>query len=67
MATPSRISAILKLIGLVPVKKGGTGADLSGTGGPGQVVQQPTLGGPFTVGPISGVTDPSRSRWGGWR
>jgi hypothetical protein len=38
--------------GLMPLDKGGTGADLSGSGAPHAVVQQPTLGGPFISAPL---------------
>jgi hypothetical protein len=37
--------------GLVGVANGGTGANLSATGGPGQYVKQVNPGAPFTVGP----------------
>ena len=37
---------------LIAVKYGGSGADLSATGGPGMVVKQDTLGGAFTVGMV---------------
>jgi hypothetical protein len=40
-------------IGILPVVNGGTGANLSGTGGSGKFVRQFTLGGPFTVGTIA--------------
>lgn len=39
--------------GLLSVAVGGSNANLSGTGGANQVVQQPTLGGPFTVGQLA--------------
>jgi hypothetical protein len=39
--------------GILPVFSGGTGADLSTTGGPGQFVKQSILGAPFTVGTIT--------------
>src|SRR6267143_4496865 len=37
---------------LLPVKAGGTNADLSGTGGANQFLKQSTLGGNVTVGTI---------------
>jgi len=37
---------------LVAVKYGGSGADLSATGGPGMVVKQSTVGEAFSVGPV---------------
>lgn len=40
----------------VAVGYGGTGADLSATGGPNNVVMQETLGGPFTVKPLGTAT-----------
>lgn len=51
------VSAVLSgsdiAAGLVPVGFGGTGADLSATGGANQVVQQSSSGGAFTVGQLS--------------
>lgn len=50
--------------GLLPLGSGGTGSDLSGTGGPGHYLKQSEVGGPITVetilgsdivGPISGT------------
>lgn len=38
---------------LLPVVAGGSGANLSGTGGSNQVVQQTSVGGAFTVGQLS--------------
>ena len=43
----------------VPVAHGGTGADLSSTGGTGQVLKQTTLGGPVSVGALSASEMPS--------
>ena len=40
----------------VPVALGGTGADLSATGGASQVLQQSTPGGRITVGPLPGLS-----------
>jgi len=45
-ATPSSVSTI-------PVLRGGSGADLSATGGANQVVQQTSAGGNFSVGQLS--------------
>jgi hypothetical protein len=39
--------------GQVALARGGTGSDLSATGGTGQVVQQSTVGGSFTVGTLA--------------
>ncbi len=39
--------------GLVPPNRGGTGADLSATGGSGQVLKQESVGGAITVGSMS--------------
>lgn len=39
--------------GQLDVFHGGTAANLTGTGGPNQVVQQTTVGGPFTVGQLA--------------
>lgn len=41
------------IVGIVGLAQGGTGADLSGTGGVNQVVQQATAGGVFTVGQLN--------------
>lgn len=45
--------------GRVPLNRGGTGADLSVTGGTGQVLKQSTLGGNITVSPLSAGDMPS--------
>lgn len=47
------IDLTTKVTGLLPVANGGTGANLSGTGGTSQVVKQVTLGGNFTVGQLA--------------
>src|SRR5665213_350617 len=51
------VSAVLSgtdvLAGIVGVTYGGTGANLSATGGAHQVVQQATVGGAFTVGQLA--------------
>lgn len=49
------------LAGILPTKSGGSGANLSATGGPGQVVFESTVGGPFTVGPYLAVSSKSAS------
>jgi len=41
------------LVNILSINKGGTGADLSSTGGTSQVVKQETLGGVFTVSQLS--------------
>ncbi|MBI2900570.1 MAG: hypothetical protein HYY17_10315 [Planctomycetes bacterium] len=45
--------------GTLALARGGTAADLSGTGGAGQYVKQATLGGAFTVGTIPAGDIPS--------
>ncbi|MBI4349565.1 MAG: collagen-like protein, partial [Elusimicrobia bacterium] len=52
--TDLKITAVSasKLTGTVAVAKGGTGADLSSTGGSNQLVRQSTAGGAFTVSPL---------------
>lgn len=54
-ATPSSVAAIPSgdLTGIVALANGGTGADLSATGGASQVVQQASAGGVFTVGQLA--------------
>lgn len=55
IATPSTVSAIpaADISGVLDVEHGGTGADLSGTGGPSQVLQQASAGGDVTVGQLA--------------
>jgi len=43
----------LSLLTPLPLEFGGTGSDLSATGGANQIVQQATAGGPFSVGTMS--------------
>jgi hypothetical protein len=43
----------------IPVARGGTGADLSATGGPGQFVRQTLVGAAFTTGSITGADLPN--------
>lgn len=50
---PEALLNLSTVTGILPVLNGGTGANLSGTGGSGKFVRQFTLGGPFTVGTIA--------------
>lgn len=45
--------------GILDVRRGGTAADLSGTGGSGHVVKQPTAGGPLIALPLSASDIPN--------
>jgi hypothetical protein len=50
---PEALFDLSTVTGILPVLNGGTGANLSATGGAGKFVRQFTLGGPFTVGTIA--------------
>jgi len=52
----STLSGTDVLTGLVGVTYGGTGANLSATGGANEVVQQTSVGGAFTVGQLSAAS-----------
>lgn len=56
VGTPSTVSTIpaSDISGTLGVLHGGTGADLSGTGGTNQVLQQASVGAAVTVGALSG-------------
>jgi hypothetical protein len=45
--------------GNVPIEQGGTGADLSSTGGANHILKQESVGGSISVGPLSGNDIPS--------
>lgn len=47
------IDLTTKVTGLLPLANGGTGSNLSGTGGTSQVLKQSTLGGNVTVGQLA--------------
>jgi hypothetical protein len=60
--TPSQIPPINLALsgnggvgGILPLANGGTGANLSATGGANKVVQQTSIGAPFTVGVLTGA------------
>lgn len=50
---PLTTAGTFTLSGIMNLASGGTGADLSATGGASQVLKQATLGGPVTVGQLS--------------
>ena len=50
---------ISEVSGIVPLSQGGTGADLSATGGTGQVLRQDTTGGNVSVGSLSAADMPT--------
>lgn len=52
--------------GLLALARGGTHADLSGTGGAGQVLQQASAGADITVGALTGFLTSPQLRNSGW-
>lgn len=50
---PSDLPSLNDLPGIIPITKGGTGANLHTSGGTSQVVQQSTAGGPFSVAQLN--------------